>query len=134
MGLEFTEFSESNKTSWDVERLRDFFWGLEVSAEADDGEIEDVVGDVVVSFVSTDKASGILSSEVEADGTATEDLEGFSGVVDDWLGSSNFGFLARLGPGSSAGGEDDDELTDDSRLFFFRFFIDSLKNNVFFKN
>ena len=126
MGLEFTEFSESNKTSWDVERLRDFFWGLEVSAEADDGEIEDVVGDVVVvSFVSTDKAFGILSSEVEADGTASADLEGFSGVV-DWLCSSNFGFLARLGPGSSAGGEDDVELTDDSRLFFFLFFVNSL--------
>ena len=92
----------------------------------------DVAGGV--SFVSTDKAFGILlsSEEVEADGISVADLEGFAAVEGGVC--SNFGFLARLGPeSSSAGGEDDDdELTDDSRLFFFRFFIDSLKKKKFF--
>ena len=106
----------------------DFFWGLEVKAEAEEGDIEAVVvvgGVAGVSFVSTDNAFGILSSDVEADGVTVADLDACFAVFEDGVWS-NLGFLARLGPGSSAGGEDDVELTDDSRLFFFLFFVNSL--------
>ena len=87
-----------------------FFWGLDIRAEAEDGDTE-AETDVEASFVSIDKTFCFVC------------------VSSDFGESVNFGFLALLGPDSSVTVDDAELMLVSFGLFFFFFFIDSLKNN-----